>query len=882
MVKITGTAPTSKGVRNTLNYKPGPIKGIHALSNLGHTIADAGIALKSVELQEEADIERRRAEQAKARAALKKKQLESRDKQMKLNTEIALTRWYADRKKGLNDPENLNSTYIEETVRGAEQFISDVKDFDWFDPNTALELEKSNATKYGGFINYADNKQTQYIKDQGKASYNASFEAVEQNVNNQAFEGDKEGLQSSLEDFIKLSDAGLEGEFTDIDDVSVKYSSLLSSGSYAAAQGEIEHLVNGYTPEEAIKYLRNRAKNLTWENFKAEYEPYALQIGEDEVIQVTEEDYRKVKKAYVNAAKDIEALYGNPDGTDNKEFLDRVKEDAKRKNKPLEMAIDESNLPYHTEMTPKTVSIIIPGAFSNLYYTENPASGPQNISEVLKNIEENPERIIPFYQKELNDINESLDTAGTRADQINMVIDEREKRVGGLNPDFQTEWGRSFEANHTGVNMTQVEQYERGNQEFVELDRRINTVDPERRAWVNASKSYVFGNTAEYGIFDEGELGEIAEDIEILLQSGNPAIEEYIFQFREDVSKLIPILYQDYYGRDTIEGTVNDKDYSGRLPEIGKEALDAGLRKHINKDDDFREYVEKRVKTYYDAYLGDYPPVDLPNDNVVPVSKALVDEYGEEELSLRVEDFILDNPLYTKDDEQLRNKRVLKRVVLKTGDAKTVELGMNGERLYLKKGNTLIRAKLDLDTNKLVIPKDLLINKSLKEQEKLDRDLSSGLSGGDIDTSIQYAAGKLGIESEALKAVISFETGGTFRTDKKNDAGSSGTGLIQFMDKTAQRLGTTTTELSKMSVPEQMEYVIKYLEPYKDRIKNIGDLYMAVLWPAGVGKKGNYILFRKGDGNYAGNAGLDKERKGYVTRGDAVLQVMNHYKQYKN
>ena len=65
------------------------------------------------------------------------------------------------------------------------------------------------------------------------------------------------------------------------------------------------------------------------------------------------------------------------------------------------------------------------------------------------------------------------------------------------------------------------------------------------------------------------------------------------------------------------------------------------------------------------------------------------------------------------------------------------------------------------------------------------------------------------------------------------------TGLIQFMPKTAEGLGTSTEELSKMSRSEQLEYVDKHFETnLKGRLGDeggdISDLYMSVLFPAAV------------------------------------------------
>ncbi len=74
-----------------------------------------------------------------------------------------------------------------------------------------------------------------------------------------------------------------------------------------------------------------------------------------------------------------------------------------------------------------------------------------------------------------------------------------------------------------------------------------------------------------------------------------------------------------------------------------------------------------------------------------------------------------------------------------------------------------------------------------------------------------------------------------------------------------------------------MGWVEKYYKPYSGRLRNLGDTYMAVLWPAGIGRLDTYVMWERDSGpyqrEYAANSGLDREKKGYITRGDAVSRV---------
>src|SRR5690606_16136703 len=112
-----------------------------------------------------------------------------------------------------------------------------------------------------------------------------------------------------------------------------------------------------------------------------------------------------------------------------------------------------------------------------------------------------------------------------------------------------------------------------------------------------------------------------------------------------------------------------------------------------------------------------------------------------------------------------------------------------------------------------------------------------------------------------------WETGESFSPSVKNP-GSSATGLIQFMAATARSLGTTTTALAKMTVIEQLDYVGMYFKPYRHRLKNLGDVYSAIIWPNAVGKADNYVLWTKTShpSTYRANAGLDVNGDGTITR----------------
>lgn len=151
------------------------------------------------------------------------------------------------------------------------------------------------------------------------------------------------------------------------------------------------------------------------------------------------------------------------------------------------------------------------------------------------------------------------------------------------------------------------------------------------------------------------------------------------------------------------------------------------------------------------------------------------------------------------------------------------------------------------------------------------------LVSADFRARVYEIADDLGVCPDWIMAAMAFETGESFSPSRRNAAGSGAVGLIQFMPQTAAAMGTTTAALAQMSAVEQLAFVERYFRPWRGRLDNIGDLYMAILWPAGIGHADSYVLFDKSDprhpARYAQNVGLDFNRDGLVTRGEAVTRV---------
>ena len=97
-----------------------------------------------------------------------------------------------------------------------------------------------------------------------------------------------------------------------------------------------------------------------------------------------------------------------------------------------------------------------------------------------------------------------------------------------------------------------------------------------------------------------------------------------------------------------------------------------------------------------------------------------------------------------------------------------------------------------------------------------------------------------------LMAVMYKESG--LNSKARNPVGGA-TGLIQFMPRTAEALGTTTELLYNMDSVQQLDYVEKYFLEIKKwthkELNTYEDLYLATFWPNALGKPDDYIIQSK-------------------------------------
>lgn len=134
-------------------------------------------------------------------------------------------------------------------------------------------------------------------------------------------------------------------------------------------------------------------------------------------------------------------------------------------------------------------------------------------------------------------------------------------------------------------------------------------------------------------------------------------------------------------------------------------------------------------------------------------------------------------------------------------------------------------------------------------------------------SKVRNVAYKLGIDPNWLMAIMYWESAGTFSTSIQNTIGA--TGLIQFMPSTAVGLGTTTTALKGMTAVNQMDYVYKYLLPYKGKMNNYIDTYFTIFFPIAIGKDDDWVL----QTNKLSASVIAKQNPSFDTNKDGKIQV---------
>lgn len=132
----------------------------------------------------------------------------------------------------------------------------------------------------------------------------------------------------------------------------------------------------------------------------------------------------------------------------------------------------------------------------------------------------------------------------------------------------------------------------------------------------------------------------------------------------------------------------------------------------------------------------------------------------------------------------------------------------------------------------------------------------------------------LGLDPSYVAAVMAVETGRTFSPSIQNPF-TDAVGLIQFMPATARAMGTSVDDLKRMSAVQQLPWVARFFRPYLSRIRPDvpGDYYLAVFYPAAIGRSPDSVIYARGETGYTQNPGLDRDGDGYIRVSDVTATV---------
>ena len=146
-------------------------------------------------------------------------------------------------------------------------------------------------------------------------------------------------------------------------------------------------------------------------------------------------------------------------------------------------------------------------------------------------------------------------------------------------------------------------------------------------------------------------------------------------------------------------------------------------------------------------------------------------------------------------------------------------------------------------------------------------------------TELQAIAKRLDTEPAWLLNIMASES--LFNPKARNGLpGQTAAGLLQFIERTAQSLGTTTEVIRCMSPVEQLRLVEKYLTPFRGRLNSLADVYLAV-FRGFIIEGGNASVVAPLDNSnkerriYTLNRWLDGDGDGKITKGELALAAFS-------
>lgn len=141
---------------------------------------------------------------------------------------------------------------------------------------------------------------------------------------------------------------------------------------------------------------------------------------------------------------------------------------------------------------------------------------------------------------------------------------------------------------------------------------------------------------------------------------------------------------------------------------------------------------------------------------------------------------------------------------------------------------------------------------------------------------IQSVAMRLGTQPAWLLNVMAVES--QFVLNARNPLpGQTASGLLQIIEGTARRLGTTTAAIRRMSAIEQLRLIERYLGPFKGRLNSLTDVYTAV-FRGSIIEGGDEVVVVDASQKprvYALNKSLDLNADRHITKGELGFAALS-------
>lgn len=143
--------------------------------------------------------------------------------------------------------------------------------------------------------------------------------------------------------------------------------------------------------------------------------------------------------------------------------------------------------------------------------------------------------------------------------------------------------------------------------------------------------------------------------------------------------------------------------------------------------------------------------------------------------------------------------------------------------------------------------------------------------GGDFMTEVNRVAGRLGVNPTNLLAIMRSESSLNPQAVNRSTGAS---GLIQFMPRTAQSLGTSVEAIRQMTAAQQMPFVEKFFQSVRlPPGASAGKMYAYVFLP---GRANREVLTQSGENFYEMNKGLDVDKDGKITIADLDARLARY------